>query len=319
MPGMAAESGGTGAATVVPEPGKASPGNDFGWFMALAGMPLALAPAAQQPLSILPPGTPGMTAKFGTAATPPPFAADRAAAAGGTNLPSAGTDLPGGSRAAPGLPPVFAGSTDAAAAPPPLVATDMLAGLRAQRLNLALTNPIEAAMQETGDEAAVLDLKSNAASTWSRTVQTVLPAPLPSGSAEQPAFDQAVGQRLMFMIRSGGQDAQLRVHPETLGSIDIRLRLDGEEASLSLASPHASVRDALELAVPRLRELLTEAGVGLTQVNVGAGDPQTAGGSGSGPRSGAATDAAAGAEAADDAEPLVPGRRISAGLVDTFA
>lgn len=83
------------------------------------------------------------------------------------------------------------------------------------------------------------------------------------------AFDNALGQRLAWMVNQGVQDARVRVHPEHLGPIDIRLRLEGDTAQLTLTASHSVTREALEQALPRLREQLGETGVQLTQANVG--------------------------------------------------
>ncbi len=100
---------------------------------------------------------------------------------------------------------------------------------------------------------------------------------LPTTAAQQPAFEQALGERLARLVQEGRHDARVKRHPAELGSIDIRLSVDGDSTRISLVSPNAAVRDALEHAVPRLRELLGSAGLDLTHVNVGTGDARSHG------------------------------------------
>lgn len=320
-PGMAPQSGGPGG---LPAPGadtgEALPGNDFAWFMPVAGVPVALAPGAQGPIPVLPPGLLSSPPKFATGTAAAALAGGIEAANTGMVLPPSGHELPATAPGSAALPSVLAISSDGTAGPTPApLAREFLAGLRGLRQSPQDAKPIEFATIDTGDQTALPDIRAGTAATGNRANQFVLPVPLPATPAQQPAFDQAVGQRLMLMINSGGQDARLRVYPETLGSIDIRLKLDGEEARLTLVSPHASVRDALELAVPRLRELLTDAGVGLAQVDVGAGDPQTAGESGFGRRAETPGSSAADPGSADAAEPVPDTWPVPSGLVDTFA
>lgn len=92
-----------------------------------------------------------------------------------------------------------------------------------------------------------------------------------------PGFGQGLGQRLIGMVQQGLQQAQLRIHPEHLGPLEVRLRTEGDAVQVTLASPHASVREALESALPRLRDSLAEHGLSLAQADVGGGERETAG------------------------------------------
>lgn len=83
-----------------------------------------------------------------------------------------------------------------------------------------------------------------------------------------PDFDPALGERVLWMVQQGLQSARVRVHPEHLGPIDIRLKLDGDAAQITLVAAHGVARDALEQALPRLRDMLGDAGVTLTQADI---------------------------------------------------
>ena len=150
-----------------------------------------------------------------------------------------------------------------------------------------------------------------------------LPAAPAAASAEPRAqFAAELGQRVVTMVEQGVNDARLRVHPEHLGPIEIRVRLDGDSAQVAFHSAHGAVRDALADAVPRLRELLGAAGFGLEHVDIGAGDPQGFGTPDGDARDADAVDRSAGASSAEaPAELDEPERRVAMthGLVDTFA
>jgi flagellar hook-length control protein FliK len=147
-----------------------------------------------------------------------------------------------------------------------------------------------------------------------------LPAgPLPSAlpTPGTPDFDPALGERVLWMVQQGLQSARVRVHPEHLGPIDIRLKLDGDSAQITLTAAHVVARDALEQALPRLRDMLGHAGVTLTQADVsdrGAGARDSRSHLADAPTA----DDDAGTEGA--ASELVARRLITpAGLIDRFA
>ncbi len=83
-----------------------------------------------------------------------------------------------------------------------------------------------------------------------------------------PAWTPAASQRISWMAGQGVSTAELRLDPPELGSLTIRLTIQGDQTSLSFTSPHAQVRDVLEQQMPRLREMLAENGLALDQADV---------------------------------------------------
>jgi flagellar hook-length control protein FliK len=105
-----------------------------------------------------------------------------------------------------------------------------------------------------------------------------------------------------------------------LGPIEIRVTLQNDQASVSFNAQHPFTREALEAAVPRLREMLGESNLDLVSVDV---KDQGSGESKAGGREWPHLKSASGSwEDADDvvSEASVP-RRIAShpGLVDDFA
>ena len=112
-------------------------------------------------------------------------------------------------------------------------------------------------------------------------------AAIPSATAAPPRFahapavsvdvrvgergwDQALGDKLVWMTGQNRQVAQLHLNPPELGPLQITLTLDKGEASAAFVSAHAPVRDAIESAMPKLREMLADAGIALGNASVGA-------------------------------------------------
>lgn len=79
----------------------------------------------------------------------------------------------------------------------------------------------------------------------------------------------AVGKRLVFMINNQLSQAQITLNPEKLGPIQIRLTLDRDQVvSVSMTAHHGATRETLEQAIPRLREMLAEAGIDFDSLDV---------------------------------------------------
>lgn len=84
------------------------------------------------------------------------------------------------------------------------------------------------------------------------------------------AWPQQFGDKIVWLARNDQQSAQLTINPPQLGPVQISLNLSGDQASIAFASPHADVRQAIESAMPHLKEMLASAGINLGQSNVGA-------------------------------------------------
>jgi flagellar hook-length control protein FliK len=98
------------------------------------------------------------------------------------------------------------------------------------------------------------------------------PAPMPQLRVDTPFGAQNwaidVGQRVVWMARQDMQGAQLSINPPNLGPIEVNLSVGRDHATAIFSSPHAEVREALEAALPRLREMLASAGISLGQAHV---------------------------------------------------
>ena len=77
-----------------------------------------------------------------------------------------------------------------------------------------------------------------------------------------------VGQRLMMMVSSKLNSAQIQLNPRDLGPIDVRVSVQQDQANVVFTSHAAPTRDALEQALPRLREMMEHNGVALGDVDV---------------------------------------------------
>ncbi|MDR2838769.1 MAG: flagellar hook-length control protein FliK [Azonexus sp.] len=131
--------------------------------------------------------------------------------------------------------------------------------------NAATETPGLAASQLAANSAA-----SQAAPQTAGAAQLRVDAPL-----HTPVWPQQFGDKVVWMAKSDQQTAQLDINPPQLGPVQITVNLNGNQASILFASPHAEVRQAIENAMPQLKEMLSAAGINLGEANVGANPQQS--------------------------------------------
>lgn len=114
------------------------------------------------------------------------------------------------------------------------------------------------------------------------------PAPTPPATASAPAnavvqtaipqlvgsqsWGGMVGERVVWMVGHQHQSAEIMINPPALGPLEVKLSMSDGQANLTFTTQHAPVREALEAATPRLREMLSESGIGLGSVSVNVGN-----------------------------------------------
>ena len=84
----------------------------------------------------------------------------------------------------------------------------------------------------------------------------------------QGNWDQALGERIQWMVSQKMQGAQIRLNPAQLGPMEVRIQVHNDQASIQFSSAHSMVREALEAALPRLRDMFDASGVELVDVDV---------------------------------------------------
>ncbi len=139
------------------------------------------------------------------------------------------------------------------------------------------------------------------------------------------AWDNQVSQRIVYMVGKE-QAATLTLNPPDLGPVQVVLNVTNDGASVAFSSNQQEVRQALENALPRLREMMGESGIALGNATVDAGMPDGRQAQQDGERrhGGAGGPGNAGGTVAvgDDAAARPATRTVSLGdngLVDTFA
>ncbi|NEX62693.1 flagellar hook-length control protein FliK [Noviherbaspirillum galbum] len=89
-----------------------------------------------------------------------------------------------------------------------------------------------------------------------------------------PAWDQALGQKITWMVAGQEQSASLTLNPPDLGPLQVVLSVSNSQANATFTAAQPEVRQALEAALPKLRDMLGDAGIQLGQATVSSGNPQ---------------------------------------------
>lgn len=145
-------------------------------------------------------------------------------------------------------------------------------------------------------------------------------APRLSPAVGTPAWGQALGEKIVWMATAAQQTATLTLNPPNMGPLQIVLDISDAQATASFFSAQPEVRQALEASLPRLREMMSDAGIQLGQASVSADTPRQ--NETPGDRGHRATPAFAGrddAVASGQQAVRMPAPRAGRGLVDTFA
>ncbi|SDH27487.1 flagellar hook-length control protein FliK [Janthinobacterium sp. YR213] len=144
---------------------------------------------------------------------------------------------------------------------------------------LAATAKAGAAMAEPIIKETPADLSRLAAQLQPGALQqaaaaVAVPSDKLAGRVGTPAWDQQLGQKVVWMAAGGDQSATLTLNPPDLGPVQVVLTVTNDQADAAFMSAQPEVRQALEAAMPRLREMMSEAGIAFGSATVSAGTPE---------------------------------------------
>ena len=138
---------------------------------------------------------------------------------------------------------------------------------------------------------------------------------------QQGGWSEAVVDKVMWLSSQNLKSAEIQLDPAELGRLEVRVDISKDLTQVTFASPHAGVRDALEGQMQRLRDLFTQQGMNLLDVNVSdqslnrgwQGQGQNQGQDGEGQRRG---DSASGLAHSEDDKPSSVGEVRSTTLIN---
>ena len=84
-------------------------------------------------------------------------------------------------------------------------------------------------------------------------------------------FSPVMQQQLLTMVKQGVQHAEIRLDPPELGHMMVRIQVQGDQTQVQFQVMQHQTKDLVEQAIPRLRELLAEQGMQLSDSHVSQG------------------------------------------------
>jgi len=122
----------------------------------------------------------------------------------------------------------------------------------AQNMN---ASPV-AATAETG-------LSMSSAAPLTSSLSTAIGAPV-----QGLEWSGKMTEQVSMMVKGGFQQAEIKLNPAHLGPLEVKLNVSDDKANISFVTQHAPVKDAIDSAMPRLRDMLEEQGLSLADVDV---------------------------------------------------
>ncbi|SDC20059.1 flagellar hook-length control protein FliK [Massilia sp. PDC64] len=178
-------------------------------------------------------------------------------------------------------PALAAAGADLGADKAAAASTDLRAALGNVKAEVApQLDAAEFSLQQARD-AALLAQKEQAPTAAVATAQlqpAVLEAAQAAAASEElsahvgtDAWNDQVGQKVIYMVGAEDQTASLTLNPPDLGPLQVVLSVSNGQADVTFSSNQLEVRQALENALPRLQEMMSESGIALGNATVNAG------------------------------------------------
>jgi len=152
---------------------------------------------------------------------------------------------------------------------------DMTANLPAVSLRDFPTQQTDSAAANSNASGTALLIPL--ASLGTRSIDHAVVSPASQMRLESPLgttdWSGEFAQKVMWIAGDRQQSAELHLNPPELGPLSIRLAIDDDQTSAVFHSTHSEVREAIQAALPRLREVLAENGIALGNASVTADSP----------------------------------------------
>jgi len=81
-------------------------------------------------------------------------------------------------------------------------------------------------------------------------------------------WGESFGQRVQWVVNQSMSGAQIRLNPQNMGPIEVRIQMQNDQAVVSFTAQHGATREAIDAALPRLREMLSEQNVNVVDIDV---------------------------------------------------
>lgn len=84
----------------------------------------------------------------------------------------------------------------------------------------------------------------------------------------KPEGQTQFAEKIRWIVNARNSFAEIRLDPPELGSVQVKVNMSGEAATVNFVVQSSQARDALDQALPRLRDMLNQQGIELGQSSV---------------------------------------------------
>ncbi len=125
-----------------------------------------------------------------------------------------------------------------------------------------LSSESEKALSRVGTDIAALNRP---------VVENKADVPAITKPLSHPEWNKDLGERIVWMSSKAIPSAEIRLNPQHLGPISVRVNVADDQATVAFTAQHAATREALEASIPKLREMMGAQQLNLVEVNVSQG------------------------------------------------
>jgi flagellar hook-length control protein FliK len=87
-------------------------------------------------------------------------------------------------------------------------------------------------------------------------------------SLAHPDWNKDLGERIVWMTNKDISSAEIKLNPQHLGPLSVRIEMNNDQATIAFTAQHAAVKEVLEASIPKLREMMSHQQINLVDINV---------------------------------------------------
>ena len=141
--------------------------------------------------------------------------------------------------------------------------------LKAEKTTVSLNDAVDSPDAKPTPAGVAGDIARMSSAVRSESAPTI-PANQPTMQKHfgDPGWQQELGDKLIWMNKQSMPSVELRLNPEHLGPVFIKIDVSQDQATVAFTAQHLAVKEAIEAAIPKLREMLGGQQLNLVDVNV---------------------------------------------------
>lgn len=83
-----------------------------------------------------------------------------------------------------------------------------------------------------------------------------------------PGWTDELGDQIQWITKQNLQSVAMKLNPAHLGSIEVKIQMQNDQATIQFSAMNSTVKEALEMAIPKLREMMDANGIQLANVEI---------------------------------------------------